>query len=90
MKKTIICNIPMKEVRGNVFLSNDLSLPVSKADYVYPINSFLSQTICDDEVKAILLVKKDKKGIYRNAQAVNIRLKDGRKKRFNKRRRKSL
>ncbi len=67
MKKTIICNIPMKSVKTNVFLSKDLSLPVSKSDYVYPINSFLSQTISEgDEVRAILLVKKDKKGIYKD------------------------
>ena len=61
MKKTIICNIPMRgNVDLNVYQSNDDSLPVSDEAYRYPVNSFLSQTVLpDDELKFILLVKRD-------------------------------
>lgn len=61
MKKTIICNIPMRgNIDLNVYESNDNSLPVSDDAYRYPVNSFLSQTIMpDDKLKLILLVKRD-------------------------------
>ncbi len=66
MKKIVICNIPMREhVASMVYTSNDASLPVSDKPFMYPINSFLSQTAKDtDELKVILLVKKDGNAFY--------------------------
>ena len=66
MKKIIICNIPMRDyVANTVYSSNDVSLPVSENPYRYPINSLLSQTATeDDEIKIILLIKKDKNLFY--------------------------
>lgn len=66
MKKIVICNIPMREnVAKTVYLSEDNSLPVSEKPYRYPINSFLSQTVSDeDELKIILLIKKDGNAFY--------------------------
>lgn len=66
MKKTIICNIPMKEkVDMSVYKSDDKSLPVSEKSVRYPINSFLHRTMNpEDELKVILLVKKDDKKHY--------------------------
>lgn len=61
MKKTIICNIPMKEkVDLTVYVSDDKSLPVSDKEVRYPIVSFLEKTMTsDDELKIILLEKRD-------------------------------
>lgn len=66
MKKVIICNIPMREnVAKAVYTSNDRSLPVSEKAFRYPILSFLSQTLTkDDELKVILLIKKDDHEFY--------------------------
>lgn len=66
MRKTIICGIPMREnVAANVFESSDQSLPVSEEAYRYPINSFLEKTLKeDDELKVILVVKRDGKNYY--------------------------
>lgn len=66
MKKIVICNIPMREnVAKTVYLSEDNSLPVSKKAYRYPINSFLSQTVSEeDELKIILLIKRDGNAFY--------------------------
>ena len=60
MKKTIICNIPMREnVDLSVYKSDDLSLPVSDRAVRYPINTFLEKTLSpEDEIKVLLLVKK--------------------------------
>ena len=59
MKKTIICNIPMKDrIDSSVYLSDDNSLPVSATAVKYPINAFLEKTIeVGTELKVILLVK---------------------------------
>lgn len=67
MKKIVICNIPMRDgVSKSRYISNDQSLPVSEQAYMYPINSFLSQTITkDDELKVILLLKNDGKDFYK-------------------------
>ena len=67
MKKTVICSIPMREnVPKNIHLSDDLSLPVSDQPYIYPIISFLSRTVEDvDDLKVILLVKKDGNEYYK-------------------------
>ncbi len=52
-------------VANTVYSSNDVSLPVSENPYRYPINSLLSQTATeDDEIKIILLIKKDKNLFY--------------------------
>lgn len=66
MKKTIICNIPMREyVASTVYSSDDASLPVSDKSFRHPINSFLSQTVdAEDELKIILLIKKDGNSFY--------------------------
>ncbi len=66
MKKIIICNIPMKkDVDNVVYRTTDLSLPTSDKPYRYPINSFLSETAtADDELKIVLLIKKDKNNFY--------------------------
>ena len=66
MKKIIICNIPMREYIANtVYSSDDRSLPVSDKPYRYPINSLLSQTVnAEDELKIILLIKKDGNTFY--------------------------
>ena len=56
----------MKErVDLSVYASDDQSLPVSGKAVRYPINSFLAETMTqDDEIKVILLVKKDQYGHY--------------------------
>lgn len=66
MKKTVICNIPMKEkVDQVVYSSNDKSLPVSEKKVRYPICAFLEMTMSpDDDLKVILLVKKDNYDYY--------------------------
>ncbi len=66
MKKTVICNIPMKErVDLSVYTSDDKSLPVADKKVRYPINAFLQKTITrEDELKVILLVKKDRYGHF--------------------------
>lgn len=66
MKKTIICNIPMREnVDLSVYKSDDLSLPVSDRAVRYPINTFLEKTLSpEDEIKVLLLVKKDEYSHY--------------------------
>ena len=67
MKKIIFCNIPMKEkIEKNRYQSEDLSLETSERAVAYPINAFLEKTlIADDDLKIILLVKKDKFGHYK-------------------------
>ena len=66
MKKTIICNIPMKEhVDLTVYSSDDRSLPAADRKVRYPVNAFLSETLSpEDELKVILLVKKDGNKFY--------------------------
>ena len=66
MKKTVICNITMKEKTNRcVYPCKDRSLPVSDKAVIYPINAFLEKTMqADDEVTALLLVKKDPMGNY--------------------------
>ena len=66
MKKTIICNIPMKEVIDQtVYQSDDLSIPVSGRAVKYPINAFLEESLSPgDEIKVLLLLKKDDYGHY--------------------------
>ena len=67
MKKTIICNISMKEKLDKVlYVSDDQSIPVANKKVRYPICSFLEKTICiEDELKILLLVKKDKNRYYK-------------------------
>jgi len=56
----------MREYIANtVYSSDDRSLPVSDKPYRYPINSLLSQTVnAEDELKIILLIKKDGNTFY--------------------------
>lgn len=67
MKKILFCNIPMKaNVDKCVYTSEDFSIPVSDTPVTYPVNAFFEKTLkADDEVKAILLVKKDEFGNYK-------------------------
>ena len=67
MKKTVICNIPMKERIDKVlYTSDDESLPVAEKKVSFPICAFLEKTLsCDDELNVIVLVKKDKYGHYK-------------------------
>ena len=71
MKKTVICNITMKEKTDRcVYPCKDRSLPVSDKAVIYPINAFLEKTMqADDEVTALLLVKKDPMGNYQKNAA---------------------
>lgn len=66
MKKTIICNIPMKEnVDQVLYSSDDKSIPVADKKVRYPICAFLEKTMtAEDELKVIILVKKDSYGHY--------------------------
>lgn len=66
MKKTIICNIPMKEnVDQVIYISDDKSLPVADRKVRYPICAFLEKIMKpEDELKVIILVKKDNYGYY--------------------------
>lgn len=66
MKKIVICSIPMKkDVAQLVFASNDASLSVSDMPFRYPILSLLAKTTtAEDELKFILLVKKDGNKFY--------------------------
>lgn len=65
MKKTILCNIPMKDVQQTRYISDDLSLPASDREVRYPICAYLERTLSsEDELKVILLIKKDPYGNY--------------------------
>lgn len=79
MKKIIICSIPMKEsnlVNATVYVSEDRSLPVSDRAVKYAINTFLEKTLkSDDDVKVLLLVKKDEYSHYQeNVAAFTMEL----------------
>lgn len=67
MKKILFCNIPMTlKVSKCVYESDDCSVPVAQTSVYYPVSAFLQKTLSyQDEVKAILLVKKDKLGQYK-------------------------
>lgn len=67
MKKILICSIPMREhVAKTVYASNDRSLPTSEKPFCHPILSFLEKTARpDDELKTILLIKKDRSEFYK-------------------------
>lgn len=67
MKKTIICNITMrKEHVGHTYTSKSKSIPVSDRAVLYPVNAFLEKTLePEDELKVILLVKKDSHEYYK-------------------------
>ncbi|WP_446787120.1 TM1812 family CRISPR-associated protein [Macellibacteroides fermentans] len=64
MKKIVICGIPMKEnVDQVIYSSEDKSIPAANRPVRYPINAFLEETLKpSDEVKVVLLVKKDEYG----------------------------
>ena len=54
-----------EHVANTIYTSDDMSLPVSEKPYRYPINSLLSQTVnVDDELKIVLLIKKDGNAFY--------------------------
>jgi len=67
MKKILICNIPMMEKTTKcVYTSDDLSLPVVEKEVIYPLNAFLKGYLSKgDDVKALLLVKKDENENYK-------------------------
>lgn len=61
MKKILFCNIPMTvKLSKCVYESEDFSVPVSNRAVSYPVAAFLEKTLtADDEVRAVLIVKKD-------------------------------
>lgn len=61
MKKTIICNIPMKvSVDKSVYISEDKSIPASGRKVSFPVNAFIEAAIAEGtELKVILLAKDD-------------------------------
>lgn len=72
MMKTVICNIPMrKEIACSVYESKDSTFPMSSEAVMFPVNSLLAKTLNSrDQVKVILLVKKDQNDYYvTNTQA---------------------
>lgn len=75
MKKTIICNVTMKEKTDHcVYKGSDHSLPTSDRAVIYPINAFLEKTLtAEDEVTALLLVKKDPAGNYQKNAAAFVK-----------------
>lgn len=61
MKKILFCNIPMTIKVGKcIYKSDDHSVPTSQTPVCYPVSAFFEKTLSkEDEVQAILLVKKD-------------------------------
>lgn len=61
MKKTIICNIPMKaRIDKSVYISEDKSIPASGRKVSFPVNAFIEAAITEGaELKVILLAKDD-------------------------------
>ena len=68
MKKIIFYNVSMKSnISKCKYESNDMSLPVTETKVYYPINVLLEKTLQPgDEIRAILLAKKDELGNYRS------------------------
>ncbi|MGN8714108.1 TM1812 family CRISPR-associated protein [Hornefia butyriciproducens] len=72
MKRTVICNIPMKrDIANSVYTSEDSTLPVCEVSVKYPVNAVLGKILSEgDQVKVLLLVKKDHNDYYvANTQA---------------------
>ena len=61
----------MKETTDKCkYRTTDLSLPVSAREVVYPVSAFLEKTLNkNDEIKAVMLVKKDPNGNYQKNAA---------------------
>lgn len=59
MKKTVICNIPMKDcIDAAAYTSEEQSIPVSNSAVRFPINAYLEATVDEGtELKVILLGK---------------------------------
>ena len=74
MKKTVICNVTMNEKPNKlIYPTTDRSLPTSEREVIYPISAFLEKTLrSDDDVTAILLVKKDPMGNYKKNAAIFV------------------
>lgn len=72
MKKTIICNVPMKkDVEQTVYVSEDKALPVTDKPVRYCINAFLEKTMqAEDDIHVLLLAKKDEYSFWEE----NVRL----------------
>ena len=68
MKKTLICSVPMKNkstIKKTKLSGEDCSLKVSDREVRYAISALLDKNINkDDEIKVILLVKKDGQKAY--------------------------
>lgn len=64
MKKTVICNITMKDTLDRcVYTDPNGILPSSDRAVVYPINAYLEKTVtAEDELTVIALVKRDPHG----------------------------
>lgn len=72
MKKTVICSIALRDgLKPNAYKSEDLSLPSSEKEYLYPVSSFLEKTLkSGDELDVIMIEKTGGEGDCRkNAKA---------------------
>lgn len=60
MKKTLICNIPMKEhIYASVYTSEDQSIPVTSSAVIFPINAFIEATVDEGMTLKVILLAKD-------------------------------
>ena len=64
MKKTLLCNLKMKmRATKTIYVSEDKSIPVSSTEVRYPVTGFFEKTLTkEDDVTAILIVKRDENG----------------------------
>ena len=72
MKKTLICGLPMREItEENKYISEDKSIVASERAVKYPLNAFIESSLDpEDEVKVILLGKKDAYSQYKHNAAL--------------------
>lgn len=68
MKKVLLCNVRMnRDAQKAVYKSEDKFFPVADTEVRYPVMAFLEQQLTkNDEIKVILLAKKETEGHYIN------------------------
>lgn len=60
MKKTIICNIPMKDrIDASVYISEDRTIPVSSSAVRFPISAYIEATAEEGTEWKVILLEKD-------------------------------
>lgn len=66
MRKTIICSLPFKpNIQKVIYEDTGMPFPTVEHAVRFPINAVLEANLCDgDDVKMILLIKKDKNNFY--------------------------